>query len=198
MRDGRVSARPKTPMPESTEAELLARVARGDIDAFGALYDLHAGVLFSLALRILRNRATAEEVLQDVFCQIWEKGSAYDPKLGKPLAWAITLTRNKAVDRLRSANRQAQLFDVGTQAEDATENFLPEARNSVLSREAAGRARAALARLPQDQRQAIEMAFFGGLTPTEMAAALNQPLATVKARIRRGMLQLRESLEVLL
>jgi RNA polymerase sigma-70 factor (ECF subfamily) len=188
-------------MPESTEAELLARVARGDTDAFGALYDLHAGVLFSLALRILRNRATAEEVLQDVFCQIWEKAGAYDPKLGKPLTWTVTLMRDKAVDRLRSANRRAPLFDPGavdpdTEAEVTAENFL-EATNSVLSHEA-GAARAALASLPQDQRQAIEMAFFDGLTQTEIAAALNQPLGRMKASIRRGMLQLHESLEVLL
>ena len=185
-------------MPESTEAELLARVARGDTDAFSALYDLHAGTLFGLAVRILRDHATAEEVLQDVFCQIWEKAGAYDPKLGKPLTWAVTLTRNKAVDRLRNANRRAQLFDPGTEAEVAAENILLEARNSVLSHEAASVARAALASLPQDQRQAIEMAFFGGLMPTEIAAALNQPLGTVKAHIRRGMLQLRESLKVLL
>lgn len=185
-------------MPESTEAELLARIARGDFEAFGALYDLHAAVLFGLALRILRDHATAEEVLQDVFCQIWEKAGAYDPKLGKPLTWAVTLTRNKAVDRLRSANRRALLFDPGTEAEVAAENILPEARNSVLSHETARMVHAALASLAQDQRQAIEMAFFGGLTQTEIAAALNQPLGTVKARIRRGMLQLRESLEVLL
>jgi len=185
-------------MPESTEAELLARVARGDTDAFSALYDLYAGALFGLALRILRNHTAAEEVLQDVFCQIWKKAGAYDLKLGKPLTWAVTLTRNKAVDRLRSTNRRAPSFDPGTEAEVAAENFLPEATNPVVSHETASMARAALASLPKDQLQAIEMAFFGGLTQTEIAAALNQPLGTVKALIRRGMLQLRESLEVLL
>jgi RNA polymerase sigma-70 factor (ECF subfamily) len=187
-----------TSMPELTEAELLARVARGDTDAFGSLYDLHAAALFGLALRILRDPATAEEVLLEVFCEIWDKGSAYDPKLGQPLDWAITLTRNRAVDRLRSANRQALLLGADAEAEIATENFPPEAHNSVPNHEVAGTVRAALASLSQDQRQAIEMAFFGGLTPREMAAAFNQPLATVKARIRRGMLQLRESLEVVL
>ena len=188
----------KTSMPESMEAELLARVARGDTDAFSALYDLYAGALFGLALRILRNHATAEEVLQDVFCQIWGKASVYDPKLSKPLAWAVTLTRNKAVDRLRRANRRAQWFDPGPAAEVAAKNFLPEAANPVLGHETAGMARAALASLPQDQRQAIEMAFFGGLTQSEIAAALNQPPGTVKALIRRGMLQLHKFLEVLL
>jgi RNA polymerase sigma-70 factor (ECF subfamily) len=183
-------------MPVSTDAELLARVAREDTDAFSALYDLYAGTLFGLALRILCNQATAEEVLQDVFCEIWEKAGAYDPKLGKPLTWAVTLTRNKAVDRLRSANRRTSWFDAGTEAEVAVENFLPEETNPVLSHETASTARAALASLPQDQRQAIEMAFFGGLTHTEIAAFLNQPLGTVKARIRLGMLQLRESLEM--
>src|SRR5688572_7749978 len=99
-----------TSTPALTDAELLARVPRGDTDAFGSFYDLHAAALFGLALRILRDHATAAEVLLEVFCEIWDKGSAYDPKLGKPLDWAITLTRNRAVDRLRSANRQVQLL----------------------------------------------------------------------------------------
>jgi len=177
------------------ELALLARIARGDAMAFGEIYDRFAGVLFGLAVRILNNAATAEDVLQEVFVQIWEKAPTYDPQLGKPLTWAVTLTRNRAIDRLRASQRGRKLVEAATQEQHVADEFSSASDEAVVSREMAGRVRGALSELPADQRQAIELAYFSGLTQTEAAAALNAPLGTVRARIRRGMLQLRDSLE---
>ena len=182
------------PMPE-TDARLLARIAAGDSAALGLFYDAHASVLFGLALRILNDHKEAEDVLQEVFLQVWDKAAGYNPSLGRPLAWVITLTRNKAIDRLRSAQRRWRLFEQNTE-ETGVEGIspAPSAVEVVGSGEQAKLVCAALTRLPAEQKRAIELAFFMGLTQIEIAAALNEPLGTIKARIRRGMLKLREEL----
>ena len=152
-------------------------------------------MLFGLAVKILNNATTAEDVLQEVFVQIWEKAPTYDPQLGKPLTWAVTLTRNRAIDRLRATQRGQKLVEAATQEQQVAEEFSGASDEALVSREMAQHIRGALSGLPADQRQAIELAFFSGLTQTEIATALNAPLGTVKARIRRGMLQLRDSLQ---
>jgi RNA polymerase sigma-70 factor (ECF subfamily) len=179
------------------EVDLLRRMAGGDTAALGAFYDLHSGRLFALACRILGDAGEAEDVLQETFMQIWQKASAFNPAQGKPISWAITLTRNRAIDRLRSAQRRrARLVEDSAeeslQEEPATAEPSPE---TARFHEQGGRIRAALARLPAPQRRAIELAFFDGLTQSEVAATTREPLGTVKARIRRGMLKLREELE---
>lgn len=181
--------------PEPLEVSLLRRVARGDQAAFADLYDRLSGVLYSIASRILGDPKDAEDVLQDAFIQIWDKAGAFDPESGSPLGWAATLTRNRAIDRLRATRRRRQwIEDVASAAGSAPEAQTPEVIVGVEAREQAARIRSALQLLPADQRQAIELAFFGGLTQNEIAARLHQPLGTVKARIRRGMLRLREAL----
>jgi RNA polymerase sigma-70 factor (ECF subfamily) len=179
------------------EAQLLARVAQKDQQALAELYDRFAKVLYSVSLRILRDETRAQEVLQEVFVQIWERASRYDARLGKPLTWALILTRNKAIDHLRSMQREGRLFE---SLKDLAEHEHAAASaepvpGQVAGQELAESVKQALCALPWEQRYAIELAFFRGLSQSEIANELKQPLGTVKARIRRGMLQMRSRLE---
>ena len=179
---------------ELSETELLKQVAVGDESAFGQLYDRLAPILFQLAFRILQDAALSEDVVQEAFLQIWGKAGQYDSRLGKPLSWAATLTRNKAIDRLRSGERRQRLteeagLDQQARQEDSTTSDFP-----TQAQETAQAVRLAIGRLTAEQRQAIELAFFDGLTQTQIAERLQIPLGTIKARIRRGMLQLRGAL----
>jgi len=160
-------------------------------------YDRAAGPLFSLALRILGEPADAEEVVQDVFVQIWDKAATFDPDMGAPFHWALRIARNRSIDRLRARQRRTRLIsELERSAFPATILEQPSTKTHLEEGEVAA-VRSAVGGLPPEQRQAIEMAFFGGLTHMEIAEALNEPLGTIKARIRRGMLKLRESLEEL-
>ena len=177
------------------EIALLQRVATGDRLAFAELYDRFSGVLFSTAYRVLNNQQAAEDVLQDVFVQIWEKAPLYDPSRGKPMTWAVTLTRNKAIDRLRSTQRRSRLQDDVQRESETFEQFDDRSSfDAVVSGERGELVRDALQKLSQDQREAIELAFFSSLTQNEIAERLGEPLGTVKARIRRGMMKLRDVL----
>jgi RNA polymerase sigma-70 factor, ECF subfamily len=178
------------------ETELLRRVGHGDQAAFAQLYERHAGVVFSTALRVLNNQAAAEDVLQDVFLQIWDKAALYDPLRGRPLTWAVTMARNKAIDRLRSIQRRGRLRDDLEREAKPFAHF--DDKGSVMEVEANENSRIireAVELLSDDQREAIELAFFSGLTQAEIAEKLGEPLGTVKARIRRGMMRLRELVE---
>ena len=178
------------------EIELLQRVAQGDRPSFEALYDRFSGVLFSIAHRVLNNQEAAEDVLQDVFIQIWEKAPLYDPARGKPMTWAVTLTRNKAIDRLRSTVRRNRLQDDVQRESETFEQFDDRSSfDAMASGETKQLVRAAMQKLSPDQREAIELAFFSLLTQTEIAERLNEPLGTIKARIRRGMTKLRDVLD---
>ena len=177
------------------EIELLRRVAKGDRSAFEELYDRFSGVLFSTAYRVLNNQEATEDVTQDVFIQIWEKAPLYNPALGKPMTWAITLTRNKAIDRLRSMQRRGRLQDELQREAETFEQFDERSSFDAASGVETGKlVHDAVQKLSKDQREAIELAFFSSLTQTEIAERLNEPLGTVKARIRRGMLRLKEIL----
>ena len=183
----------------STETEidsaLLKKAGEGDIRSFELLYDRISGLLFSMAYRVLNDREAAEDVLQDVFIQIWDKASSYDAVRGKPLTWAVTMTRNKAIDRLRSSRRRYQLQNELEQ--EAVIDLHSSGQNSPGELELSEKSmqvREAVKRIPVDQRRAIELAFFSGMTQAEIAVELGEPLGTIKARIRRGMMRLRESL----
>lgn len=177
------------------EIELLQRVAQGDRVSFETLYDRFSGVLFSTAYRVLNNQEAAEDVLQDVFIQIWEKAPLYDPARGKPMTWAVTLTRNKAIDRLRSTVRRNRLQDDVEREAETFEQFDDRSSfDAVAAGETKRIVRDAIQKLSKDQREAIELAFFSSLTQAEIAVRLNEPLGTIKARIRRGMMKLREVL----
>ena len=179
----------------AAEIALLRQVAQGDRRSFEALYDRFSGVLFSTAYRVLNNQEAAEDVLQDVFIQIWEKAPLYDPARGKPMTWAVTLTRNKAIDRLRSTQRRSRLQDEVQRESETFEQFDDRSSfDAVASGETGKLVREAVRKLSKDQREAIELAFFSSLTQTEIAERLGEPLGTVKARIRRGMMKLRDVL----
>jgi RNA polymerase sigma-70 factor (ECF subfamily) len=181
---------------EIADEALLNRIAEGDAAAFASFYDRHSNLLFSIATHVLRDDREAEDVLQEAMVLLWERATTYDHSLGKPLSWVVTLTRNKAIDRLRSLKRRQHRT---SQPLDELESVLADpaasASDSAMSRESAGLVRAALVTLPGEQRQAIELAFFRGLSHFEIADRLRVPLGTIKARIRRGMLFLRDALE---
>jgi RNA polymerase sigma-70 factor (ECF subfamily) len=171
----------------------LDRMARGDGDAVAELYDRHARPIYSLALRILGDAGEAEDVVQEVFSQAWRQAARYSASRGAVAAWLLTLTRSRAIDRLRAKRaRPAGVGDERTvgQVVDAG----PPADSQVLSSEQVSRVRAALDELPLLQRAAIELAYFEGLTHAEIAARLEQPLGTVKTRIRLAMTKLRDVL----
>jgi RNA polymerase sigma-70 factor (ECF subfamily) len=178
----------------AAQTRLLHRVAGGDLQAVSELYDQIAAPLFSVAVRILGDAAEAEEVIQDVFVQIWEKAATFEENLGSAFHWALSIARHRCIDRLRSRQRRARLVeefqnDMLSQQSPVLEN------TAALDTDDTGAVRTALKNLPEDQRQAIELAFFGGRTHLEIAELLNEPLGTIKARIRRGMLKLRDSLQ---
>ena len=178
------------------EIELLRLTGQGDRASFEQIYERFNGVLFSTAYRVLNNQEAAEDVVQDVFVQIWDKAPLYDPTRGKPLTWAVTLTRNKAIDRLRSVQRRNRLHeDVEKQAATFEQFDDRNSLDAVNGVERAQMVRQAIRRLSSEQRESIELAFFSGLTQTEIADRLEEPLGTVKARIRRGMMRLRGVIE---
>jgi RNA polymerase sigma-70 factor, ECF subfamily len=175
------------------EIELLKRIGQGDRRSFEELYDRFSGPLFSTAYRVLNNQVSAEEALQDVFIQIWESAPLYNPAIGKPLTWAVTLTRNKAIDRLRSAQRRSRLQENAQREAETFERFDDHSSfDAVASMETGKLVREAMQKLSQDQRQVIELAFFSSMTHTEIAEHLSLPLGTIKTRIRRGLTKLRE------
>jgi RNA polymerase sigma-70 factor, ECF subfamily len=176
------------------DAELMRRIRAGDRAAFLEFYDRYAPLLMSVAARVLGDRREAEDVVQDVFTQIWHKSAAFDAELGTLAGWAVTLTRNKAIDRVRASSRRRRLVEEVALNVDAPEEPGTTANDLLLGPERAARVRLALETLPEEQRQVIELAFFTGLSQAEVALRLQQPLGTVKARIRRGMLKLREQL----
>jgi RNA polymerase sigma-70 factor (ECF subfamily) len=180
---------------EESQAELLRRIAVQDREALAHFYDQTAGVLFSTAVRILGDALEAEEAVQDVFVQIWNKAATFELALGAPLHWALGITRNRCIDRLRARKRRSHLL-LELAEEGSNDPAMPEAQTAgMLSAEESAAVRSAVGGLPAEQRQSIEMAFFGGMTHQEIAEALGEPLGTIKARIRRGMLKLRESLQ---
>jgi RNA polymerase sigma-70 factor, ECF subfamily len=184
------------PGEQATGAAAVARAAAGDEAALGVLYDTHARAMYSLALRILGDESDAEEVTQDVFAQAWRQAGRYDASRGTVAAWLLNMTRTRAIDRLR-ARRARPDSSAARAAEELspalTAPYVDPGDALGVARDAE-RVRAALQQLPLLQRLAIELAYFEGLTQTEIAERLEQPLGTVKTRIRLGLSKLRESL----
>lgn len=175
----------------SSDTELLHAVARGDEAALGALYDRYNSILLGLLLRILHSRSEAEDVLQEVFLQIWQRAANFDEARGRGFTWMVTLARSRAIDRLRSLQSRQRADD--TALRDTPEQ-LGDASDDAYHAEQREIVRAALAEIPEEQRRALLLAYFEGLTQSEIAARLGQPLGTVKTRMRSGMTKLRELL----
>ena len=180
---------------EGLQLELLRRIATKDRSALEEFYNQAARPLFSIAVRMLGNVADAEEVIQDVFMQIWTKANKFDAEKGQPFHWAMALTRNRCIDGLRARQRRMRIM-VESSGEPELEQVieLTHAEAPLVENDVAV-IQSVVNNLPQNQRQAIEMAFFGGLTHQEIAETLHEPLGTIKARIRRGLLKLREDLK---
>jgi len=183
-------------MPPGSESAvaLLNRIAQGDRDAFGRFYDRYAATAFGLIRRVVREDAAAEEVLQDVFWRIWQEAAQYDARRGTPEAWLIIRARTRAIDRLRAMRRRSKTFALPI---DSSVERRPdvEAENPGIAAEQRGLVESALAQLPVPQRRVIELGFFEGLTQSEIAARLGEPLGTVKTRVRSGLERLREALK---
>ena len=178
------------------DGAMLGGIAAGDQDAFRRLHERYAGLLYAAIHRILGDPDDTEEVLQDVLNSLWRKADQYHPGRGRPITWLTSTARNRAIDRLRARKRQARLKDAYTEALD----FVPRGTSPVAGPEAAIRrdtceaVRSAVMELSEIQREAIEKVYFEGLTQQQIADQLGEPLGTVKARIRRGLAKLRETI----
>ena len=177
------------------EFDLLRRIALGERAAFEALYDRYVNILYASALKFVKEDADAQDVVQDVFIQIWDKAKLYDPAKGKPLTWALTLTRNRSIDRIRAIQRRTRLRDEFEQETVMDESAgVREALSGVDASEKGQILRKAVSQLSPPQKTVIELAYFGGFTQTEISEKLGEPLGTVIARARRGLLKLKELL----
>jgi RNA polymerase sigma-70 factor (ECF subfamily) len=183
------------------DPKLLSRVAKGDLDSFGHLYDQSCVLLFTLASRILSNREEAAQLLQDVYLEVWRKVARYDVGRGTPVAWLVTLTRSRAIDRIRSGASSSAHTGIdpsqnpGSRERDDDASVPQETKEDSELRLTVAKA---VAELPAAQREALEMAYYHGLSHTEIAAKLNQPLGTVKTRIKLAMVKLRGLLQPML
>ena len=183
-----------------TDHDLMRAVSEGDAVSFASLYDRYSPAVLALCIRILRSRADAEELLSDVFQEVWNRPERYDPARGNVLTYLITLARSRAIDRLRSRKRRDERFtsvDDGERVADEPADPGGETPlESAVLAEQRGRIRQALSDLSPDQREAIELSFYSGLSHSEISRELGQPLGTIKSRIRNGLIQLQDSLRI--
>ncbi len=190
------------PIPQSSPAvapDLVARVAGGDQAAFEQLYDQSSSLLFTLVSRIVGNPGDAADLLQEIYLEVWRKASNYDRARGTPMAWLVTLARSRAIDRVRALGSRGK--GVTASLDDTPASDLIAAGTDALELRAANERQSliwkALATLPLVQRQAIELAYYEGLTHVEISERLNVPLGTIKTRIRLAMEKLRDGLQPL-
>jgi RNA polymerase sigma-70 factor, ECF subfamily len=169
------------------DAELLQRIRRGDEGAMAELYDRFSAVVFSAALRVLGEASQAEDVLQEVFLQLWRNPSAFDSNRGSLAAWLAVIARHRAIDHLRRRRPETDVEDVVLAVD-------PELDGQAARAEAIGRIRAVMETMSDEQRSALEMAFFEGLTHTEIADKTGEPLGTIKTRIRSALIAIRKAL----
>jgi RNA polymerase sigma-70 factor (ECF subfamily) len=182
-----------TDLTSLRDEALMALVLQRQEAALGALYDRYGRLIYTIALRITGDRETAEEVVQDVFQNVWQAAGGFQPGVGSCAAWLIGIARHRAIDAMRSKRERGrareQTFDSDWPTGDEVDPGSEVARRLLRDM-----VRAALDELPPNQRQAIELAYYGGLTRAEIAARLNEPIGTIKTRLRLGLLKLRDLL----
>ncbi len=194
----------ETPQPPARatpdDFALFDSIAAGDAAALETLYNRHGAAVFSLCARIVGDKTEAEDVLIDVFNQIWTRGGQFDPTRGAPITYILTIARSRALDHRRTRRSQGGTASLGVAPNSAATMTADEASNGPVARlvasEAAHRVRAALARLEPGQRRAIEMSFFDGLSHAQIAEQLRRPLGTIKTIIRQGLIQLRQCVRI--
>lgn len=177
------------PIPDSF---LIERITHQDTTALSELYDRYGRLVFSIALRILGDAETAEEITQDVFVLVWQKASSFDNAQGKLMTWIASIARNRSIDQLRRVRIRPEGYSIAWEdccAEGADEQ--PSIENGVMDNHQRLLLIKSVNALPQDQREALSLAFFYGMTQQEISDRLNQPLGTVKTRIRLGLQKLR-------
>lgn len=186
----------ETEMPNATalaaaqqDADLLARVQRGEESAMAAIYDRYSRIVYSVALRVLRDPASAEDILQEVFMQMWRSPAKFVAARGSLGGWLAVVARNRSIDRLRRRRPTEQVEEMNIAA---LGNLADEAERTLLME----RCRTVIVQLPPEQRKTLEMAFFDGLTHSEIADMTGDPLGTVKTRIRSAVMTLRKALQV--
>jgi RNA polymerase sigma-70 factor, ECF subfamily len=180
------------PADSSEGLALIARLAAGDMEAAAELYDRHSAQVFALARRIVRNDADAEDVVQEVFLQAWRTARRYESGRGSVIGWLLLMTRTRAIDKLRA--RQSRPQSDGEVLPDSMQGSEVPAFDVLVAAEDAGRVREALLSLSDPQRTALELAYFDGLTQSEVAARLSEPLGTIKTRMRTALSTLRSRL----
>ena len=173
------------------DIKLLHAIAQRDETALASLYDRYRLILFGLILRILHDRAEAEDCLQDTFVQVWRRARDFDSSRGRAFTWLVTIGRSRALDRLRASGSRLRL---ATEAAQAPHEEVGDAAKDAVRSEEGALVRAALAQLPEEQRRPLLLAYFEGMTQTEIAERLGDPLGTVKTRMRSGMNKLRDLL----
>ncbi|MFT4038371.1 MAG: sigma-70 family RNA polymerase sigma factor [Thermomicrobiales bacterium] len=187
-----------TSLIEASDTDLIGRAAQGDARALEVLYDRYSGVVFSFSLRIVGDRQLAEEILQEAFFRAWQQGSNFSAGKGSFITWMLSITHNLSIDEIRKRKRRPQkadseepelvlaaVPDTGAGSDIEEEVWLGTLRDTIGG---------ALAQLPAAQREAIEMAYFRGMTQREIAEALGEPLGTIKTRMRLGMQKLKDAL----
>jgi RNA polymerase sigma-70 factor, ECF subfamily len=173
----------------STPVGLIQRISAQNRDAFSQFYDRYSPIVYALALRMLRAQSDAEDLLQEVFLQVWRQATAYSAERGSPEAWLINIARSRAIDKLRSIRRRERSFiltddPAGAESADNVETSAAESETKLVMK-------SALSNLPAAQRRVLELAYFDGLSQTEIAARLAEPLGTIKTRMRSGLQRLR-------
>jgi RNA polymerase sigma-70 factor (ECF subfamily) len=194
-----------------TDAELMARVTAGDHDAFAAVYDRHAQALYGTAMRFLRDPGAAEDVVQETYLAMWTRSETYSPEAGSLIGWLLTIARHRAIDRLRATSRQPLVVGLAPATSDGAENdserllalcrpvgfgdAADEPSDVAERRWVRAVVRTAIDKMPESERQALELAYDDELTQAEIAERLGWPIGTVKTRTRRALLRLRAMLE---
>jgi RNA polymerase sigma-70 factor (ECF subfamily) len=175
------------------DMKLMERIAHKDAAAFNQFYRRYGGLLFSTISKVLNDHHDAEDIMQEVMVQLWQKAHLYEPRKGKPLTWLTTMAKNRAIDRIRSKQRRSRLSEEFTSEHHVTQPEFDESGHDILqTKERDTNLRQAVTKLTPDQQQAIKLTYFDGLTQAEVAERLHEPLGTIKARIRRGVTRLED------
>lgn len=190
----RLRAVPEAPAETLNDEALMLRVARGDREAFASLYDRFAGPVYGVVRRVLRDPAQSEEVTQEVLTEAWRTATRFDPDKGRTSTWLLTMAHRRAIDRVRSVQASRDRTErVGIQHHVRDHDSVSEEVETRFEHQAV---RAALDDLTELQREAVELAYYGGLTHREVAELLDTPLGTIKTRIRDGLIRLRDAMGV--